>query len=169
MQEETFLGDPRTWVAVAFVIFFVLFGSRIWKALTAILDKRAADVRAELDEARRLREEAEAMLADANARRQAALAEAQALLNGARAEASRLAEAAEADLKAATARRERMAQDRISAAEKAAVDDVRFAAAEIASIATERVIRAELTSEADAALIDYAIGGLAGALGRRAA
>jgi F-type H+-transporting ATPase subunit b len=169
MHEETFFGDPRTWVAAAFVIFFALFGRKIWAALAAMLDKRADGIRAELAEAQRLRSEAEAMLADANARREAALAEAQALLSNAHAEAARLGVAAEAEAKATADRRARMAMDRIAAAEKAAVDDVRFTAAEIAGNAAERVIRQELTAEADAALVDRAIGGLPSALGRRAA
>jgi F-type H+-transporting ATPase subunit b len=169
MHEETFFSDSRTWVAIAFVLFFVLLGRTIWKALTAMLDQRADAIRAELAEAQRLRQEAEAMLADANARRELALAEAQALLSGAKGEAARLAAAAEAEAKSAAERRERMAMDRIAAAEKAAVDEVRFAAAAIAGTAAELVIAQELTPEADGALIDHAIGGLPNALGRRAA
>jgi len=169
MHEPSFFADPRTWVAAAFLVFFALLGRTIWAALTAVLDGRADAVRAELAEAQRLRQEAEAMLADATARREAALAEAQALLSGARDEAARLAAAAEVEARATAERRERMAMDRIAAAEKAAVDEVRVAAAAIAGSASERVIRQELTAEADGALIDHAIGGLANALGRRAA
>ena len=169
MHAETFFTDSRSWVAIAFVIFFVLLGRKIWTMLTSMLDNRADAIRAELAEAQRLREEAEAMLADANARREAALAEAQALLSGAKDEAARLAAAAEAEAKSAAERRERMAMDRIAAAEKAAVDEVRIAAAAIAASAAEQVIRQELTAEADGPLIDHAIGGLANALGRRAA
>jgi len=169
MHEPSFFADPRTWVAAAFVVFFVLLGRTIWAALTAMLDARADAVRAELAEAQRLRQEAEAMLADASARREAALAEAQALLSGAKDEAARLAAAAEAEAESTAERRERMAMDRIAAAEKAAVDEVRIAAAEIAGMAAERVIAQELTAEADGALIDHAIGGLPNALGRRAA
>ena len=126
-------------------------------------------VRAELEEAQRLRQEAEALLADAAARREAALKDAAALLAGAKAEAARLAAAAEEEARLAAERRERMALDRIAAAEKAAVDDVRHAAAEIAAAAAARVIRQELTAQDDGALIDRAIGRLAGALGHRAA
>jgi F-type H+-transporting ATPase subunit b len=169
MHEESFFADPRTWVATAFIVFFVLFGRRIWAVLAAMLDARADAVRAELAEAQRLRQEAEAMLADASARREAAMAEAQALLSGAKDEAARLATAAEAEARTAAGRRERMALDRIAAAEKAAVDEVRHAAAEIAGMAAEQVIRQELTPEADGTLIDHAIGGLANALGHRAA
>ncbi len=60
-----FFAEPRSWVAIAFVIFFVLFGAKLWAALAAMLDKHASGIRAELDEASRLRTEAERMLTDA--------------------------------------------------------------------------------------------------------
>ncbi len=169
MHEVNFFAEPTSWVAIAYITFFVLVGRKIWAAITGLLDARTNAVRAELDQAKRLREEAEAMLRDANARRVAAMSEANALLEGARAEALRLAAAAEAEAKASAARRERMALDRIAAAEKAAVDEVRIAAAEIAAVAAERVIREDFTAAADAVLIDNAIGGLPSALTRRAA
>ena len=169
MHEVNFFAEPPSWVAIAYITFFLLLGRKLWAAIAGMLDARTDAVRAELDEAKRLREEAEAMLRDASARRVAAIADANALLEGARAEAIRLAAAAEAEAKAAAARRERMALDRIAAAEKAAVDEVRIAAAEIAAAAAERVIREDFTAAADAALIDHAIGGLPSALGRRAA
>jgi F-type H+-transporting ATPase subunit b len=169
VNEESFWANPRSWVAVAFVIFFVLFGRKLWSALAGMLDKRADQVRAELAEARRLRTEAEAMLADAKTRRESALAEATQLLEGAKAEAARLAAAAAADAEAATQRRERMALDRIAAAEKAAVDEVRISAAEIAARAAEQVIREGMTPAADAVLVDRAIAALPTALGGRRA
>ena len=169
-HNESLLTDPKTWIAVAFVIFCVLFGRKIWTALTGVLDRRAETIRAELDEAARLRAEAEAMLRDARAQRETALADAKSLLEGARAEAARVAEAARAEAQAAAGRRERMAMDRIAAAEKAAVSDVRLAAADIAARAAERVIAANLSPEAGAGLVDRAIQGLPAALsGRRAA
>jgi F-type H+-transporting ATPase subunit b len=169
MHEASFFAEPKSWVAIAFVLFFVLFGAKLWKALAGILDKRTASVQAELDEAGRLRREAEAMLADAAKRREAALAEAQVLLAGARAEAGRLAKAAAADAEAAARRREKMALDRIAAAEKSAMDEVRITAAEVACVAAERVIREGLTPEGDAALVDHAITGLSAVLSPRRA
>ena len=169
MHEAGFFAEPPNWVAFAFIVFFLLLGRRLWSVVTGLLDARTEAVRAELAEAKRLREEAEALLRDAGARRVAAVAEAKALVEGARAEAARLAAAAEAEAQAAATRREQMAIDRIAAAEKAAVDEVRITAAQIATIASERIIREELTAEADSALIDHAIGGLPSALGRRAA
>ncbi|MBS0560353.1 MAG: F0F1 ATP synthase subunit B [Proteobacteria bacterium] len=164
MHEESFFANPRTWVGLAFILFFVFFGKVIWKALAKLLDDHTASVRAELDEASRLRREAEAMLLDARKRREAALAEAQALIEGARAQAERLAAATAAEAEAAAARRERMAHERISAAEKAAVDEVRQTAAEIATAASRQLIAEGLTSEADGTLIDNAIAQLPTAL-----
>ncbi len=168
-HHESFFANPRTWVAIAFIIFFVLFGRKMWAALAAMLDKRTSDIRAELDEAARLRREAEAMLADARNRREQALADAKTLLDSARAEAGRVADQAHADAEASGRRREKLAHDRISAAEKAAVTDVRLAAADLAARAAEQVIAATLSQEGDAPLIDSAIAGLPSALGSRRA
>lgn len=169
-HHESFFQDPRSWVAIAFVIFFVLFGRKLWAALAGMLDQRADTIRAELAEAQRLRQEAEAMLKDAAARRETAMADAKRLLEGAKAEAERVTKAAAAEAEASANRREQMALDRIAAAEKAAVDDVRMAAADIAAKAAASVIRDTLTPDASAALVDHSIAGLAPALaGRRAA
>jgi F-type H+-transporting ATPase subunit b len=159
-----FFAEPRSWVAIAFVVFFVLFGKKLWTVVRDLLDKRAEAVRAELAEAERLRKEAEAMLQDAKARRASALVDAQKLLEGAKVEAIRLAAAAAAEAEASANRRERMALERIAAAEKSALDEVRIAAAEIAATAAERVIREGLTPDANAALVDHAITALPAAL-----
>lgn len=161
---------PETWVAIAFTIFFALFGRKLFDALFSNLDKRGQAIQAELDEASRLRREADAMLKDATVRLEAATREADNLLQQARAEAARLAETARADAAAAATRRERMAMDRIGAAEKAAVTEVRLAAADIAARAAGQVIRETMSADTDAALVDRAIAGLPAALsGRRAA
>jgi F-type H+-transporting ATPase subunit b len=168
-MHESFFADPRSWVAIAFVIFFVLFGRKIWQALSAMLDKHADQIRAELAEARRLRGEAEAMLADARSRRDTAMADATRLLEGAKAEAARVAKAAAAEAENTARRREQMAIDRISAAEKEAVDQVRFAAADIAGTAAAQLLRDGLTVDADAVLIDHAIQSLPASLAPRRA
>jgi F-type H+-transporting ATPase subunit b len=168
-HEESFFADPRSWVAVAFVIFFVLFGKKIWVALAGILDKRAETIRAELAEARRLRTEAEAMLAEAAVARATALTRAQELLDGAQREANRLAALAAADAEQSATRREKMALDRIAAAEKAAVDEVRIAAADVASHATRLMLSETLSADASAAIVDRAISSLPAALANRAA
>ncbi len=164
MEHESLFADPRTWVAIAFVIFFVLLGKTMWKALTGMLDSRAAKIIAELAEAQRLRNEAEAMLAEAAKSRSEAVANAQALLEGAKREAARLAALAVAEAEASARRRERMAMDRIAAAEKAAIDEVRLAAADIATAAAKTLITENLGDIAGAAIVDHAIASLPAAL-----
>jgi F-type H+-transporting ATPase subunit b len=164
MHEESLFADPRNWVVIAFILFFILFGKKLWGALSGMLDARAASVKAELEEASRLRREAESMLRDAEKQRGEALAEAKALIEGARAEAGRLAAATAAEAEASAKRREQMAIDRIAAAEKAAVDDVRTAAAEIATTAARQVLAEGLTADADARLVDQAIAQLPAAM-----
>ncbi len=164
MEAHSFWTQSRTWVAVAFVLFFLIFGKRLWGALAGLLDSRAAAIRKELEEAGRLRHEAEEMLQDARQRREAALKEAQALIEGARGEAERLAAAATAEAQAAARRREQMALDRIAAAEKAAVDEVRLTAVDVATAAARGVIADGLSPDADARLVDHAIARLPAAL-----
>jgi F-type H+-transporting ATPase subunit b len=110
------------------------------------------------------------MLREAETRRAEALREAQALIEGANAEAGRLAAAAAAEAEASARRREQMAIDRIAAAEKAAVDEVRLTAVDVATAAARQVIAEGLSGEADSRLIDHAITELPRALaGRRVA
>jgi F-type H+-transporting ATPase subunit b len=168
-QHESFFADPRSWVAIAFVIFFALFGKKLWGVLTGILDKRADTIRAELAEAERLRSEAEAMLVDANKRRTDALAEAEHLLEGAKREAVRLTNAAVIEAELTTLRREKMAMDRIAAAERAAVDEVRFAAADVAAAAAKSIIVESLSADAASGIVDRAIAQLPQALSARRA
>jgi F-type H+-transporting ATPase subunit b len=157
------LHDPEIWVLVSFVIFFVLFGARLWKAIVGLLDGRADAIRAELAEAQRLREEAEAMLAEAEQARVAAMAEAGEVLARSREEAARLTAAAVAEAEASARRRERLALERIAAAEKAAVTEVRNTAADVATRAAELVL-AQGLGDGDAALVDQAIADLPRAL-----
>lgn len=164
MHEQSLLASPEFWVLVSFLIFMGLFGMRLWGALTGMLDARANAVRTELAEAQRLRSEAEAMRAEAEAMKAAALTEARTVIERSRQEAERVAAAAAADARASAQRRERMAMDRISAAEKAAVTDIRNLAADIATTAAVQVISEGLTAEAGAPLIDEAIAGLPKAL-----
>jgi len=162
-------ADPRFWVGVAFFLFFAIFGRKLFGSLMAVLDKRGLAIKHELEEASRLRQEAEAMLADAAAKREIAMQDAKVMLEHARTEAQRLGEAARAEAASAATRREKMALDRIAAAEKSAVADVRLAAAELAGRAAERILADSFSAESDAALIDRAIQGLPAALASRRA
>jgi F-type H+-transporting ATPase subunit b len=158
------LHNPEFWVLVSFVTFIVLFGGKLWAAIAGALDGRTAAIRAELDEAQRLRREAETMLADATRAREEALAEAKQVLERSRIEAAHVAEAAAADAEASAKRRERVALDRIAAAEKAALAEVRQTAADIATSAARRVIAEGLGEERQTAILDQAIADLPRAL-----
>jgi F-type H+-transporting ATPase subunit b len=168
-EEPGFFAEPRNWVILAFFLFFIIFGNKLWGALAGMLDARAASVRSEMDEAARLKSEAQAMLKEAEAARAKAQADAKTLIDGAAAEAARVAEASRAETEASARRREQMALDRIAAAQKQAVDEVRTAAAELATIAARQVIAEGLSPESSAALIDQAIAQLPAALAARRA
>jgi F-type H+-transporting ATPase subunit b len=163
-DEVGFFAEPVHWVVLSFFLFFIIFGKKLWGALAGMLDARAASVRAEIDEAARLKSEAETMLKEAEATRARAQADARTLIAGAAAEAARVAETARADAEASAKRREQMALDRIAAAQKQAVDEVRTAAAELATAAARQVIAEGLSPESGAALIDQAIARLPAAL-----
>jgi F-type H+-transporting ATPase subunit b len=168
-DEPGFFAEPRNWVILAFFLFFIIFGNKLWGALAGMLDARAASVRAEMDEAARLKSEAQGMLKEAEAARAKAQADAKTLIDGAAAEAARVAEATRAETEMSARRREQMALDRIAAAQKQAVDEVRTAAAELATIAARQVIAEGLSAESSAALIDQAIAQLPAALAARRA
>ena len=168
-HEAGFFSEPANWVLIAFFLFFILVGRKLWAALASMLDDRTARVWAELQEASRLRVEAEALLKDAEKRRADALTEAKALIEGAQAQASQAAAATLAEAESAAKRREQMAIDRIAAAEKAAVDDVRLAAVDVATIAAREIISTGLSADTDRQLIDQAIGNLPSALASRRA
>jgi F-type H+-transporting ATPase subunit b len=168
-DEPGFFAEPSHWVVLAFFLFFIIFGKKLWAALTGMLDARAASVRAEIDGAARLKAEAEAMLKEAELTRAKAQSDARTMIEGAAAEAARVAEAARTESEASAKRREQMALDRIAAAQKQAVDEVRTAAAELATIAARQVIAEGLSPESGAALIDQAIARLPSALSARRA
>lgn len=164
-----FWNKGTFWVTIAVIIFVILYGRKILKFVTDMLDQRSADIRRELDAATRLRAEAEAMLRDAEARRTEATKQAEAMIAFAAGEAERVAAELMHNAEDAAKRRERMATDRIAAAEAEAVGSVRQAAASLATRTVEIVLRETLGAERDAALIDHAIAAVPSALTRRAA
>jgi F-type H+-transporting ATPase subunit b len=152
------------WVAVAIIIFAVLFGKKILLPITGMLDARTAAVRAALDEAHALRAEAEALLADAKTRQAQAIADAAQIREDAKAEAARTAADLAKDARAVTKRRERLALDRIAAAEKAALQEVRSVAIDVATTAASHLLRDGFAQDGGAAMIDSAIAAIPTAL-----
>jgi F-type H+-transporting ATPase subunit b len=148
------LLDAETWVALAFLVFLGLLGYLgVHKMLVKSLDERAGRIRAELDEARRLKEEAAALLTEYRRKHEQAEGEAQEIVAGARAEAERLAVEAKAKIEDFVARRTQMAQTKIAQAEAQALADVRGAAAEAAVAAAEKILSEETKGKLAAELI----------------
>jgi F-type H+-transporting ATPase subunit b len=142
--------EAETWVAVAFLIFLAI----VWKvggfsALVKGLDKRGQQIKAELEDARILREEAQRVLADYQKKRLEAEAEAAEIVRSARVEAERLAEESHAKLTDFVARRTRMAEQKIAQAEAQATADVRAAAADAAVKASEQILRGKAAADGE--------------------
>lgn len=146
--------DATNIALVAFILFFVLLWVlKVPTMILGALDTRSAEIAKELHEARRLREEAEKLLADYQAKRSAAEVEAQAIVDAAKEQAAAVAEETRQSMLAAMARREKQAEDRIASAETKAADEVRAAAAEAAIAAAERMIRERMSDNAQAGLV----------------
>ena len=150
-------SDPAFWVAVAFVLFFALVGKALWGRISALLDKRAADIAKALADAERLRSDALKAKAEAERTLAQATAEGGAILEQAREEAKRMQARAAANLKSVVALREQQALDRIAQSEAAATKHVRDTAVDVALSATRALLREQVGSGRTGALIDEAI------------
>ncbi len=133
--------NAEFWVAVAFVIFvgFAVYMG-LHRTILDALDQRGARIKAELDEALRLKEEAQKLLAAYQGKHQEAEREAQAIIGSARIEAERVAAEAKAKMEDFVARRTKMAETKIAQAEAQALADVRAAAADAAVAAAEKIL-----------------------------
>ncbi len=135
------LQETENWVALAFFLFLVLLvyvGAH--RRVTQSLDRRQARIKAELDEATRLKEEARALLAEFERKGREAENEAAAMIANAKAEAERLAAEAKARMEDFVARRTKMAEAKIAQTEAQALADVRAAAADAAVAAAEKIL-----------------------------
>src|SRR3954469_15515806 len=133
--------EPEFWVAVAFVILMAVFAwLGIHRTVLTALDKRAERIKAELDDARRLKDEAAKLLADYKAKRATAEREADEIISNAKAEAERIATEAKAKMEDFVARRTKTAESKIALAEAQAVADVRSAAANAAVAAASTIL-----------------------------
>jgi F-type H+-transporting ATPase subunit b len=133
--------DPETWVAIAFVILMGVFAwLGVHRTMFTALDHRAERIKAELDDARRLKDEAAKVLDEYKARRASAEREAEEIVTNARAEAGRIAANAKAKMEDFVARRTKTAESKIALAEAQAVADVRAAAAEAAVTAATTIL-----------------------------
>ncbi len=153
-------ADPEFWVLVAAVIFVAVVWKPVRKSLIGSLDARAARIRAELDEARKLRDDAEQLLAQYQQREREAAAEAAAIIAQAQEEAERIAAQSARDLDQALARRQRLAEERIAQAEMKALDEIRAVAVDVAIGAAREVIVSQIDEARGGALLDAAIAAL---------
>ncbi len=133
--------EAEFWVAAAFVLFVVILGKLgVHRLMLKGIDDRRERIKAELDEARRLKAEAQALLTQYQNKQHEAEREAQAIVANAKSEAARLATEAETKLEEFVARRTKMAESKIAQAEAQALADVRSVATEAAVAAAETLL-----------------------------
>lgn len=151
------ISDPTFWVAIGFVLFIVIAGRPVMAKITSALDNRADEIRAKIEEAKSLREEAQTLLASYQRMQRDAAAEAAEIISNAQEEAQRLQTAADENLTQTLKRREEAALEKIAAAEARALQDVRDRAVDIAITATEKVVSGAMTDNVQQSITRAAI------------
>lgn len=154
------LNNPEFWELVAFVLAVGLVWKKASVTVGGHLDARAARIKGEIQEARMLRDEANALLEEYRRKQGDALKEATEIKAHAEAEAIRLSEKAAADLDAALARREVQAEEKVAQAEAKAATEVRDQVIDLALAAARKLIAEGLAPERASALIDEGIAAL---------
>jgi F-type H+-transporting ATPase subunit b len=151
--------DAPFWALVALIIFFgVVIYLKVPGTLTSALDTRAQGIRVELDQARRLREEAQALLAEYQRKAREAEGEAEEIIDQARREAEALSAEAKKRTEEYVAGRTRLAEQKISQAEAQALQEVRALSADVAVAAAEKILAAKVKGATGAELVEKAIG-----------
>ena len=152
------MQETENWVALAFILFLALLVYLgVHRKITDSLDQRQARIKGELDEARRLKEEAQALLAEFQRKGREAEKEAEAIIAGAKAEAERIAGEAKARMEDFVSRRTKMAEAKITQAEAQALADVRSAAADAAVAAAEKILSIAAKGEVAVNLLQQGI------------
>ena len=160
------LGDPTTWVFIAVVIFLLaLLYFGIHKKIAGALDARADAIRSELDEARRLREEAQALLASYQRKQKEAEAQAEEIVKQARSDAENMATQARKDLAERLERRAEQAEAKIANAEAQALGEVKAKAADLAMDAAENILRTKMSAAEKSKFIQDGIKQMGATLG----
>jgi F-type H+-transporting ATPase subunit b len=153
--------DPSGYVALAMIaVFLIMLRMKVPAMIAGALDKKIAGIKEQLDAASTLRAEAEALKAEYQAKNNAAAKDAEALKAAAEEEAKLIVAKAKSDATALIARRTKSAEDKIAAAERAAIADVRAKAATAATAAAATLIAQHHDAKADAGLIDSTIASL---------
>ena len=162
---EPFWMNPTFWVGVAFAILLgIMIRAKVPATITGALDARSAAIKAELDEAKRLREEAEKLLADYQKKHADAETEAQSIIDNARREAEAFAAETRKSLTEGLERRTKMAEDKIARAEAQAVSEVRSTAVDLAVAAAERMLAEKMAGAGGTGMIEQSIRDLKGRL-----
>jgi F-type H+-transporting ATPase subunit b len=151
------MQTPDFWVAVGFIALVLAISKKGWDAIKSGLDARADRIRASLDDAARLREEAQHLLAEYQRKQRDAAKEIDDLLAAARAEAERSTVNAAEALEVLVKRREQLAIDKIAQAEADALLAVRNTAVDVAIAATRRLLADRLDLATASGLVDNAI------------
>jgi F-type H+-transporting ATPase subunit b len=151
------LHSPTFWVMVAFFVFVIAVFKPIRAALTGALDDKIGQIRTEIEEAQRLREEAQATLASYQRKQRDAAQEIEAMMAHAKSEAEAHRKSAESALEAMLKRQEQSALEKIQQTEAAAVQEIRDRAVTVALSATVTLLEEKLSGDAGDALIDDAI------------
>ncbi len=160
-----FLQDAEVWVAIGLLIFIgILLYAKVPGMALKALDARGVKIQAALDEAQRLRDEAQTLLASIKAKHAATEALAVEMLKEAEMEAQRMEAEAKVKLEDQIARRTALADRRIAIAEAQAAQDVKAAAADLAAEMAETVLKTRIAGAKSDPLIDRAVGELAGRL-----
>ncbi len=153
--------DTAIYVLVAFIIVIGVFArAGVHKMILGGLDKRAAKIADEINDARRMREEAQELLASYQRRQREAEEEAAGIIEQAKKDAQRMAAEARAKIEEQTERRIKAAEEKIERAEAQAISEVRGQTADLAIEAARHIIRERMDAGAQGAYVDKAIAGL---------
>ncbi len=154
---DSLIQDPTFWVAVAFVVFVVLVFKPIKAALIGGLDAKIAEIRQEVEEAEKLREEAQSLLANYQRQQRQAIQDAEAIVARAKEEAERHRAEADEAMKDLVRRQEEQAREKIAQAEATAIQEVRLMSVELAMAAAEKLLADRLAGDEGSRLIDNSI------------
>ncbi len=155
-ENTSFFADPHSWVLFSTIVFAIIAYTKGKAPLLKMLDSRSARIRSELDEAERLKGEAQALLADYQKKHRDAVQTAQKIVDNAQESVARLQQEAERKLADNLKRRETLLLERIARAEAAAVQELRHQAADIAATAAEKLL-ADAMGKRGTKLVEEAI------------
>ena len=145
--------DATFWALVSLIIFLVLLAYlKVPASIGRSLDERAANIAKELEEARRLREEAQALLAEYHRKRKEAEEEASNIIAAATREAKAFVEEAKQKTEEYVARRNKLAEQKIASAETEAINEVRSLAVDLAVAAASKVVADKVDAKTEGAL-----------------